>query len=80
MRASVKTAAYGLLKSLIVDEVKELCEVLTYFNSRCREDCRADCLAQGCESEKKSLTENKTAGSTNIYMQGSQSVCPCCRR
>jgi hypothetical protein len=80
MRASVKTAAYGLLKSLTPPEVEELCEVLTYFNTHCREDSRAECLAQGCEMEKKSMTENKTAGSTNIYMSGSQSVCPCCRR
>jgi hypothetical protein len=80
MRGPVKTAAYGLLKSLTPAEVEALCQVLTYFNTHCREGCRAECLAQGCETEQKSLTENKTAGSTSIYMSGSQSVCPCCRR
>jgi hypothetical protein len=80
MRESVKTAAYGLLKNLTVAEVNELVEVLSYFNNTCREDCRADCLVKGCETQKKSLLEEKTTGSTNIYMQGGQSVCPCCRR
>ncbi len=80
MRASVKTAAYGLLKNLTAAEVEELIEVLAYFNKSCREDCRAECLANGCARQQKSLTENKTAGSTNIYMAGGQSVCPCCKR
>lgn len=80
MKASVKTAAYGLLKNLTSAEVEELIEVLAHFNRRCREDSRADCLAQGCETKEKRLLEEKTAGSTNIYMSGSQSVCPCCKR
>lgn len=80
MRASVKTAAYGLLKNLSASEVEELVDVLTHFNNICKEECRAECLVGGCENEEKSLIEGKTAGSTNIYMSGSQSVCPCCKR
>jgi hypothetical protein len=58
MRASVKTAADGLLKSLSADEIVELCEVLMRFNNRCKEDSRAKCLAHGCRVDGKTLTVN----------------------
>ena len=85
MKPTVKTAAYGLLKSLTAQEVEELVEVLTYFNTHCKEDVRAECLRLGCKDPEKANPEErtlmeKTAGSTDIYLSGGQSVCPCCRR
>jgi hypothetical protein len=83
MKASVKTAAYGLLKTLSKAEVEELIEVLSYHNIIVREDQRADALLNGTDGEKSAqarIIEGRTAGSTSIYMSGGQSVCPCCRR
>ncbi|MCC7418662.1 MAG: hypothetical protein IT428_00125 [Planctomycetaceae bacterium] len=87
MKNEVKKAAYNLLNTLTPDEVEELVEVLTYFNRKCQEDHRAECLNSGCAKKKgeelspreKVLTE-KTAGSSQIYLSGSNSVCPCCKR
>lgn len=87
MKENVKTAAYNLLDSLTALEVEELIEVLKYYNSSCQEDSRAECLRVGCSkkdgsqpSEGERRLMEKTAGSTNIYMSGSSSVCPCCKR
>ena len=87
MKNAVKTAAYNLLDTLSPAEIKELVEVLTYYNEKCRTDSRAACLQHGCQkSEGEVMTENerrlieKTAGSTDIYLSGGSSVCPCCKR
>lgn len=83
MKDSVKSAAYGILKNLTKDEVVELIEVLEYHNSNDQESQRADSLLNGrvkVKSAEEWRIEYKTAGSTNIYMQGGQSVCPCCKR
>src|SRR5947209_4309271 len=87
MKDVVKTAAYNLLDTLDSAEIEELVKVLTYYNNTCKEDSRAACLRHGCakkdgetlSKEEKTLTE-KTAGSTQIYLSGGQSVCPCCKR
>lgn len=87
MKDSVKTAGYNLLDTLSESEIEELIEVLRYYNNTCATDSRAKCLLLGCSkrdgsqpSESERQLMEKTAGSTNVYMSGSSSVCPCCKR
>jgi hypothetical protein len=57
MSISIVEIAKNILEELDRDEVRVLVTVLNYFNRECLEDCRADCLEEGCQNPSRPTLE-----------------------
>lgn len=76
---------YNIINGSSARDITGLIRTVRYFNEKCQESSRADCLQYGCkkpdsvEQKLREVLVEKSA-SQNFYMQTTTPVCKCCGR
>jgi hypothetical protein len=55
MNRKMVVACHSILDNFTKDEVDEIVEILKHYNSLCKEESRAACLAKGCQNDNSSI-------------------------